>query len=111
MSLFTPDMAKNKNLYYFFKKTNHNFNNAVKLLYLILSASFKAMRCIISKPIVIRTPKKIIIKLFYYAKPLTKSYYFKLQVRNKLRRIKNIRNRNMFNRNLVKIRYYNRSLL
>ena len=55
---------------YFSKFIGYNFNtNTNKIsnnIYDLLAASFKAMRCLISKPVFVITPDKIIIQLFYY---------------------------------------------
>nr|YP_009504974.1 ribosomal protein S3 [Lyophyllum decastes]AWW14093.1 ribosomal protein S3 [Lyophyllum decastes] len=45
---------------------NFNKNNLYKNIYNLLAASFKSMYCLISKPVFIITPDKVIIQLFYY---------------------------------------------
>jgi len=45
---------------------NSNTNKLIKNIYKLLQASFKSMYCLISKPVFIITPDKIIIQLFYY---------------------------------------------
>jgi len=46
---------------------NSNTNKLIKNIYKLLQASFKSMYCLISKPVFIITPDKIIIQLFYYS--------------------------------------------
>ena len=61
----------NKNIYIYysniigFKFINDN-NKLFKNIYKLLAYSFKSMFCLISKPVFIVTPNKIIIQLFYY---------------------------------------------
>jgi hypothetical protein len=45
---------------------NSNTNKLIKNIYKLLSASFKSMYCLISKPVFLITPDKITIQLFYY---------------------------------------------
>jgi len=45
---------------------NRNTNKLIKNIYNLLEGSFKSMYCLISKPVFIMTPDKIIINLFYY---------------------------------------------
>nr|YP_009517288.1 ribosomal protein S3 [Tricholomella constricta]AYE93423.1 ribosomal protein S3 [Tricholomella constricta] len=45
---------------------NRENNKLYKNIYKLLAASFKSMYCLISKPVFIITPDKIIIQLFYY---------------------------------------------
>ena len=70
---------------YFSKIVGYNFNtNTNKISSTIidlLEASFKAMRCLISKPVFVITPEKITIELFYF-----------LLITNK-KQLKKIRNR------------------
>lgn len=46
-----------------FKKEN---NKLIKDIYKLLAGSFKSMYCLISKPVFVMTPDKIIIQLFYF---------------------------------------------
>jgi hypothetical protein len=61
----------NKNIYNYysniigFKFINDN-NKLFKNIYKLLAYSFKSMYCLISKPVFVVTPNKIIIQLFYY---------------------------------------------
>lgn len=45
---------------------NTETNKLIKNIYNLLAGSFKSMYCLISKPVFIMTPDKIIIQLFYY---------------------------------------------
>jgi hypothetical protein len=45
---------------------NTDTNKLIKNVYNLLAASFKSMYCLISKPVFVITPDKIIIQLFYY---------------------------------------------
>jgi hypothetical protein len=45
---------------------NSETNKLIKNIYSLLASSFKSMYCLISKPVFVITPDKIIIQLFYY---------------------------------------------
>ena len=45
---------------------NSNSNKLIKNIYTLLARSFKSMYCLISKPVFVMTPDKIIIQLFYF---------------------------------------------
>jgi len=45
---------------------NSETNKLIKNIYSLLAGSFKSMYCLISKPVFVITPDKIIIQLFYY---------------------------------------------
>nr|YP_009517198.1 ribosomal protein S3 [Blastosporella zonata]AYE93075.1 ribosomal protein S3 [Blastosporella zonata] len=49
-----------------FKKESNKIYTSGKNIYNLLEASFKSMYCLISKPVFITTPDKIIVQLFYY---------------------------------------------
>ena len=71
--------------YYF----NSNINKLIKNAYSLITASFKSMYALISKPIFIITSDKIIIQLFYYLfipniLKLKKIYKYGYRQRNKL---------------------------
>lgn len=54
---------------YNFNKQNNKFFSFIernKNIYKLLAASFKSMYCLISKPVIISTPDKVIIQLFYF---------------------------------------------
>ena len=61
----------NKNIYIYYSniigfKFIKDNNKLFKNIYKLLAYSFKSMYCLISKPVFIVTPNKIIIQLFYY---------------------------------------------
>ena len=77
---------------------NSNSNKLIKNIYTLLARSFKSMYCLISKPVFVMTPDKIIIQLFYflfipnilkfkkifkYGKKLSRSNLFKRKKRMK----------------------------
>ena len=71
--------------YYF----NSNINKLIKNAYSLITASFKSMYALISKPVFIITSDKIIIQLFYYLfipniLKLKKIYKYGYRQRNKL---------------------------
>ena len=68
---------------------NNDTNKLIKNVYNLLAASFKSMYCLISKPVFVITPDKIIIQLFYYLfipniLKLKKSHKYGNTRRNKL---------------------------
>jgi len=75
----------------------NNINKLIKKIYKLLQSSFKSMYCLISKPVFLITPDKIIIQLFYYLfiPNLFKLKQIKLYYKNKkynyLKLIKNLR--------------------
>ena len=86
-------------------------NKLIKNVYKFLSTSFYSMYCLISKPVFVITPDKIIIQLFYY---LFIPNLFKYKIRNRKkffnRLLKSKRaksNRNFFN-NQNKFRFSNK---
>ena len=86
-------------------------NKLIKNVYKFLSTSFYSMYCLISKPVFVITPDKIIIQLFYY---LFIPNLFKYKIRNRKkffnRLLKNKRaksNRNFVN-NQNKFRFSNK---
>jgi len=57
----------NNQIEYSFVAANLVFNNKIiSNIYNLLQASFKSMYCLISKPVFVITPEKIIIRLFYF---------------------------------------------
>lgn len=76
---------------------NNNTNKLIKNIYKLLQSSFKSMYCLISKPVFVITPDKIIIQLFYYLfiPNLLKLKQIKLYYNNKkynyLKLIKNLK--------------------
>ena len=59
---------------------NLNKNKLIKNIYSFLASSFIAINCLISKPVFVITPDKIIIQLFYY---LFIPNLFKYKIRNR----------------------------
>lgn len=99
-----------KSAYSFSNNYNYKFNNSTiannkltKNLYIFLESSFYSMYCLISKPIFIITPEKVVIHLFYYKFSfLTKLVNLKLRKKNL-----NIRNNDSIlklNKNIIKLR-------
>ena len=86
-------------LNYFSKIIGYNFNtNTNKInssIYGLLEASFKAMRCLISKPVFVITPDKITIQLFYFLLVTNKNQLIKIKIRKRLR---NKRTRKTYNK-------------
>jgi len=74
---------------YFSKIVSYNFNaNNNKISSSItdlLEASFKAMHCLISKPVFVITPKKVTIQLFYFLMVAKKTKLRKIRKRFKSR--------------------------
>jgi hypothetical protein len=66
-----------KNYNYKFNKSALSNNKLTNNLYTFLESSFYSMSCLISKPIFIITPEKVIIQIFYY-----KLLFFKLIKKN-----------------------------
>jgi Mitochondrial ribosomal protein (VAR1) len=66
---------------------NTQRNKIIKNIYKLLVGSFKSMYCLISKPVFVMTPDKIIIQLFYFLfipNILKSKKMFKYGYRNKL---------------------------
>jgi hypothetical protein len=67
---FKDDNVFQENIYY--KFNNQNFTKKSKLyINFLLDYAFKGLSCLISKPVYMETPDKIIIKLFFYLMPNT----------------------------------------
>nr|YP_009504987.1 ribosomal protein S3 [Lyophyllum shimeji]AWW14106.1 ribosomal protein S3 [Lyophyllum shimeji] len=78
---------------------NKGANKLYKNIYKLLASSFKSMYCLISKPVFIITPEKVIIQLFYFLfipniLKLKKIYKYKNERANK----KMFKGREWFNR-------------
>jgi hypothetical protein len=75
---------------YFSKIVGYNFNTDTNkisgTIYDLLEASFKAMNCLISKPVFVFTPKKIKIQLFYFLLVADKKQLKKVRKRVKRNR-------------------------
>jgi len=79
-----------KSAYSFFNNYNYKFNNSTvannkitKNLYTFLESSFYSMHCLISRPIFVITPDKVIIHIFFYSFLYYKQIiYKKLNIQN-----------------------------
>lgn len=75
ITLFNSTFASNNTIMYNFNKQNNkNIYGSVNNIYSILEASFLTMSSLISKPILLVQPNAIKIHLFFYWKPLKKSF-------------------------------------
>ena len=117
MTIFNSNSTDSKSnkgsIFSFSSIIGYNFlsknNKLIKNVYKFLSTSFYSMYCLISKPVFVITPDKIIIQLFYY---LFIPNLFKHKIRN-IKKFKNrILNRNRFNKfsafNQNKFRFSNK---
>jgi hypothetical protein len=67
ISNFNPEIAKSYNITYQYNKGNKISSTSVyNNIFTILEYSFFAMKCLISKPVFVFTPNKVIIQLFYF---------------------------------------------
>lgn len=67
ISNFNPEIAKSSNITYQYNKGNKISSTSVyNNIFTILEYSFFAMKCLISKPVFVFTPNKVIIQLFYF---------------------------------------------
>ena len=83
ISKYDPETVKYQNIVYQFNKKGIQ-NSSVginKIVFTLLESTFLSMSCLISKPLIVITPNKIVIQLFYY---LNKFYS-----KNKLLQINN----------------------
>jgi hypothetical protein len=85
---------------YYSKIIGYNFNtNTNKIsnnIYDLLAASFKAMRCLISKPVFVITPDKITIQLFYFLMVASKPRLIKVKKRLKYSKNNRLRLRKIY---------------
>lgn len=102
--MFNTEIGKNSNIIYNFKK-NYKFDNSIYLLYSILKHYFIAMKCIISKLYIIKTPYKFKISLFYYSKPIKTNLIIRELLRNIFNNTEG-RNQRSENRSDEKIELY-----
>jgi TfoX/Sxy family transcriptional regulator of competence genes len=76
ISKYNSETVKYQNIVYQFNKNNKGIQNSSvginKNVFTLLESTFLSMSCLISKPIIVITPNKIVIQLFYY---LNKYYY------------------------------------
>jgi ribosomal VAR1-like protein len=67
---YKNDIVKYQNIVYQFNKNNKGKQNSSvglnKNVYILLESTFLSMSSLISKPIIIITPNKVVIQLFYY---------------------------------------------
>jgi Mitochondrial ribosomal protein (VAR1) len=74
ISLFNSEVANSQNILYQFNKSNKISNTYVNNnIFTILESSFFSMSSLISKPVFVITPSKVVIQLFFY---LNKNLYF-----------------------------------
>jgi len=67
ISKFNAEIAKSYNITYQYNKGNKISSTSVyNNIFTILEYSFNAMQCLISKPVFVFTPNKVIIQLFYF---------------------------------------------
>ena len=70
ISEFKNETVKYTNIVYQFNKNNKGKQNSSvginKNVFTLLESAFLSMSCLISKPIIIITPNKVVIQLFYY---------------------------------------------
>ena len=70
ISEYTNETVKYQNIVYQFNKTNKGIQNSSvginKNVFTLLESTFLSMSSLISKPIIIITPDKVVIQLFYY---------------------------------------------
>ena len=74
ISKFNSKTEKYQNIVYQFNKNNQNIQNSSvginKNVFTLLESTFLSMSSLISKPIIIITPNKVVIQLFYYLNKL-----------------------------------------
>nr|YP_010296722.1 ribosomal protein S3 [Polyozellus multiplex]UMI33315.1 ribosomal protein S3 [Polyozellus multiplex] len=76
ISMFNSEVASSQNIVYLFNKGNKISSTCVNNnIFSFLEYSFFSMSSLISKPVFVITPSKIIIQLFYY---LNKENYFSI---------------------------------
>jgi hypothetical protein len=84
ISEFKNETVKYQNIVFNFNKKNKGLQNSsvVTNVFTILESTFLSMSSLISKPIIIITPNKVIIQLFYYLKILKIRKYYNKQINN-----------------------------
>ncbi len=74
ISKYNSKTVKYQNIVYQFNKNNQNIQNSSvginKNVFTLLESTFLSMSSLISKPIIIITPNKVVIQLFYYLNKL-----------------------------------------
>jgi len=74
ISIFNSEVANSQNILYQFNKSNKISSTYVNNnIFTILESSFFSMSSLISKPVFVITPSKVVIQLFFY---LNKNLYF-----------------------------------
>jgi len=72
ISKLNSETIKYQNIVYQFNKNNKSIQNSSvginKNVFILLEATFLSMSSLISKPIIVITPNKVVIQLFYYLK-------------------------------------------
>nr|YP_010335507.1 ribosomal protein S3 [Pleurotus giganteus]UNH92438.1 ribosomal protein S3 [Pleurotus giganteus] len=111
MTIFNSNNKIKGSIFSFSSIIGYNFlsknNKLIKNVYKFLYASFYSMYCLISKPVFVITPDKIIIQLFYY---LFIPNLFKHKIRKIKKFKRRILNRNRYrNRNKYRNRNRNRN--
>jgi len=72
ISKYNSETVKYQNIVYQFNKINKGIQNNIasvginKNVFTLLESTFLSMSCLISKPIIVITPNKVVIQLFYY---------------------------------------------
>jgi hypothetical protein len=70
ISKYNSETVKYQNIVYQFNKNNKGIQNSSvginKNVFTLLESTFLTMSCLISKPIIVITPNKVVIQLFYY---------------------------------------------
>jgi len=79
ISIFNSEVASSQNILYQFNKSNKISNNYVNnKIFTILESSFFSMSSLISKPVFVITPNKVVIQLFFYLNKNNKSKFLTL---------------------------------
>jgi len=79
ISIFNSEVASSQNILYQFNKSNKISNNYVNnKIFTILESSFFSMSSLISKPVFVFTPNKVVIQLFFYLNKNNKSKFLTL---------------------------------
>jgi hypothetical protein len=83
ISEYKNETVKYQNIVYLFNKKNKGLQNSSvginKNIFTLLESTFLSMSSLISKPIILITPNKVVIQLFYY---LNRNYYSKKKILN-----------------------------
>jgi len=70
ISKYNSETVKYQNIVYQFNKNNKGILNSSvginKNVFTLLESTFLSLSCLISKPIIVITPNKVVIQLFYY---------------------------------------------